>query len=281
MIKRTSTKLTLLIVGVLLFISYLLGASAEKAELSISLSPEVLFFVGGFPVTNTFLWGFVLSVVLVVMAFFVKSRLREVPGRFQNLMEVVIGGGFDFVDTLMSDRKKTKRVFPLVFTMFLFILLANLFAFLPGAAAIKSNDVPLFRAVMSDYGFVLMMTMITIITAQIVAIVVNGPFGYLKKFINLSSPLDFFLGLMDLVGELAKILSLSFRLFGNIFAGEVLTMVMLFLAPYFIPLPFMLLGLLSAVIQAFVFALLTTIFISMASEIPEAEPGGKLERSSA
>jgi len=76
---------------------------------------------------------------------------------------------------------------------------------------------------------------------------------------------------MDLIGELAKVISLSFRLFGNIFAGEVLGVVMLFLAPFFIPLPFMFLGLLTAMVQAFVFAVLTLVFITMASEIEEDE----------
>ena len=76
---------------------------------------------------------------------------------------------------------------------------------------------------------------------------------------------------MDIVGEVAKIVSLSFRLFGNIFAGEVLSAVMLFLAPFIVPLPFMFLGLLTAVVQAFVFSVLTLIFITMASEIEEDE----------
>jgi F-type H+-transporting ATPase subunit a len=155
--------------------------------------------------------------------------------------------------------------------MFFFVLFANLFAFLPGAGAVKYGDATLFRSVMADYSIVLMLTMVTVITVQIVAIITNGPFGYLKKFINFSSPLNFVLGLMEIVSELAKILSLSFRLFGNIFAGEVLGAVMLFLMPYFLPLPFMFLGLLSAVIQAFVFSLLTTIFITMASELPAPE----------
>jgi F-type H+-transporting ATPase subunit a len=124
---------------------------------------------------------------------------------------------------------------------------------------------------MSDYGLVLIMTLISIIVAQIVAIITAGPWKYLGRFINFKSPLAFFLGLMELVGEIAKIFSLSFRLFGNIFAGEVLGAVMLLLAPFFMPLPFLFLGLLSAVIQAFVFSVLTLVFISMASEVPEKE----------
>jgi len=105
----------------------------------------------------------------------------------------------------------------------------------------------------------------------VVAIMVHGPFGYVGKFLNFRSPLAFALGLMDIIGEFAKVVSLSFRLFGNIFAGEVLGAVMLFLAPFFIPLPFMFLGLLSAVVQAFVFATLTLVFVMLAAEVEEDE----------
>ena len=129
----------------------------------------------------------------------------------------------------------------------------------------------MFRAIISDYGLVFMMTMISVLITQIVAIVVAGPWKYIGKFINLRSPLKCFLGIMDLIGELAKVMSLSFRLFGNIFAGEILGAVMLFLFPFFLPLPFLFLGLLTAVVQPFVFAVLTLVFISMASDISVPE----------
>ena len=83
--------------------------------------------------------------------------------------------------------------------------------------------------------------------------------------------LDLFLGLMDIVGEIAKIISLSFRLFGNIFASEVLIAVALFLAPFIVPIPLKFLGLLTAIVQAFVFSVLTLVFVNMASEIEEEE----------
>jgi F-type H+-transporting ATPase subunit a len=124
---------------------------------------------------------------------------------------------------------------------------------------------------MSDYGMVLVMTLISVLITQIIAIITAGPWKYLGKFINFKNPLKFFLGIMELIGEVAKIISLSFRLFGNIFAGEVLGAVVLFLAPFFVPLPFLFLGLLTAVVQAFVFAVLTLVFISMASEMETVE----------
>ncbi len=195
------------------------------------------------------------------------------PGKMQNFTEMAISGAYDFTESIIGKGKKAERVFPLVATMFFFVLICNLIPYIPGQSAISIYNgegmVPLFRSIMADYGLVLVMTIITVVTVQIITIVVSGPFLYLKKFINPSSPLKFFLGIMDLIGEVAKIVSLSFRLFGNIFAGEVLGAVMLFLMPFFVPLPFSFLGLLTAVVQAFVFSVLTLVFISMASEIPE------------
>ena len=178
--------------------------------------------------------------------------------------------------------------------MFLITLTANLATFIPGQAAVSVKTaggfVPLFRSIVADYSLVFVMTLVSVITTQIVAIYIHGPFGYIGKFLNFSGIKDFFvqafkgklkfgllaqgfldafLGIMDIVGEIAKIISLSFRLFGNMFASEVLAAVFLFLAPFVVPIPFLFLGLLTAVVQPFVFSVLTLIFINMASEIEE------------
>lgn len=244
-------------------------------ELNISLAPQVLFEVAGFPVTNSLLWTFVITLGLIAATLWMRYAFKTVPGRAQGAVEVVIEGGYDFVKSVIGSDKKARRIFPLVMTMFVFTLVANLFTFIPGQAAVMvqtaDGTVNLFRAVMADYGMVFVMTIITVVLVQVVAIMVHGPFGYIGKFINFKSPLQFFLGLMDIIGELAKVISLSFRLFGNIFAGEVLGAVMLFLMPFFIPLPFLFLGLLTAVVQAFVFAMLTLVFVMLAAEVEEDE----------
>jgi len=244
-------------------------------ELNISLSPETLFLIGNFPITNTLLWSFVLSLFLILVFVIPASRLKLVPGKFQSFIEMLIEGAYEFVESIIGPGEKARRVFPLVFTMFIFALVANLAVYIPGQSAVTINRggeaISVFRAVMSDYGMVLVMTLISVLITQIVAIITVGPWKYLGKFINFKNPLKFFLGIMDLIGEIAKILSLSFRLFGNIFAGEVLGAVALFLIPFFVPLPFLFLGLLTATVQAFVFAVLTLVFISMASEMEAVE----------
>lgn len=239
--------------------------------LNISLAPEILFHIGTWPISNSFFWLAIISVFLLLGTFIFNKSLKMRPGKFQNLVELILGGAYQFVEDTVGDKKKAKRLFPLVFTMFFFILFCNLLTFIPGQAAVTIQTseglVPLFRSIIADYGLVFMMTMISVLITQIVAIAMAGPLGYLGRFINLKSPLAFFLGIMDLIGELAKVVSLSFRLFGNMFAGEVLAAVMLFLAPFFLPLPFLFLGLLTAVVQPFVFAVLTLVFISMASNL--------------
>ncbi|MDD3285202.1 MAG: F0F1 ATP synthase subunit A [Patescibacteria group bacterium] len=244
-------------------------------NLDISLSPEILFNIFGIPISNAFFWSWVVTLFLLVGAFLIKRNLKMHPGKFQNIIEMLVGGAFDFVESMMGDKKRALRVFPLVFTMFFFIFFCNLLTFIPGQAAVTIKTaggvVPLFRAIISDYSIVFVMTMVSVIVTQIVAVASMGPLRYVGKFFNFTSPLNFFLGLMDLVGELAKVMSLSFRLFGNIFAGEVLGAVMLFLFPFFLPLPFALLGLLTAVVQPFVFSVLTLVFISMAIQPEEAE----------
>jgi F-type H+-transporting ATPase subunit a len=247
-------------------------------QLDISLAPEILFYVGGFPVSNSFFWMSLVFVFLIVGAIVFGKSLKMMPGRFQNIIEMLISGAFDFMVSIVGDEKKTKRVFPLIFTMFFFVFFCNLLTYIPGQSAVTiataGGIVPLFRAIIADYSLVFMMTISVVILMQIVAIAVSGPLAYVGKFINFSNPLKFFLGIMDLIGEIAKVVSLSFRLFGNIFAGEVLGAVMLFLFPFILPLPFMFLGLLTAVVQPFVFSVLTLVFISMAAE---TEVGGEKE----
>lgn len=259
--------------------------------MNISLSPEILFYIGTFGISNALLWYFVLSFLLIAFTLILNRSMKQVPGRLQGAVEVFFEGAYDFTRSVVGSDQKNKKIFPIVFTLFIFILFANLATFIPGQAAITlkkaEGTVPVFRAIMSDYGLVFLFTMIVIITTQIVAIAINGPLGYIGRFVNIKGIasffklalkgkfkfgilaqgfLDLFLGLMDIVGEFAKIASLSFRLFGNMFAGEILTAVMMFLAPFFVPLPFMFLGVLTAVVQAFVFSVLTLIFIVMASE---------------
>jgi len=132
-----------------------------------------------------------------------------------------------------------------------------------GAGHEGETFVPLFRPASADLNMTFALAIISVVVIQIVGFKSLG-IGYLKKFFNFKSPITFFVGILELISEFAKIISFAFRLFGNIFAGEVLLTVMLMLVPYFVPIPFYGLELFVALIQAFVFAMLTLVFIKLA-----------------
>lgn len=215
---------------------------------------------------------------LVVVIFFIagvllKKRLRRVPSRTQTLVEVAVGGFFDFVEDILDSHDITKKAFPLVATIFFFVLVSNWFGILPilGALGLYEHGergetvlVPLFRSSASDLNFTLAIAIIAVIAVQIFGMREHGFFRHWRKYFTLRNPIETFVGLLEFISEFAKMVSFSFRLFGNIFAGEVLLLIIGFLAPYIIPLPFLFLEIFVGFIQALVFAMLTLVFIKMA-----------------
>jgi F-type H+-transporting ATPase subunit a len=172
----------------------------------------------------------------------------------------------------LEDAKLAKRFFPLIAGLFVFIFVINEMAFIPGVGSIGffhgEEFIPLFRPSTTDLNTTLALTLISVLTVEIVGILTLGFFRYGGKFINFSSPVNFIVGIIELVSELGRLVSLSFRLFGNIFAGEVLIAVIGLFVPYVIPAPFMLFEMFVGFVQAVIFALLTLFFIKLAIVAP-------------
>jgi len=236
--------------------------------LSISLKAENIFSIAGFPVTNAVLLAAVVLIFLAVMAVVLKQKLKLVPSGLQNTLEILVEGGLGLMDSVLGDRKNSEKYLPLVFTVFLFVLFSNWFGLLPGVGSIMVNtaagSVPLLRSPASDLNFTLALALIVITFVNVLGIAAVGLGSRLSVFFNFKGPIDFFIGILELISEFAKIISFSFRLFGNVFAGEVLLAIMAFLVPYLVPLPFMFLEIFVGFIQAFIFAMLTLVFVAMA-----------------
>lgn len=254
--------------------------------MEISLPAEKLFSIGPFPVTNSLLvtWG--VMIVLIILAVSVKRKIKDVPSGFQNFVEWVLELLFNLFDSVTQDRKLTKRFFPLVATIFIFIIVANWTEILPGLGSIglehhptteegavnaqkEISIIPFLRSPSSDLNFTLAIAIVSVISVQILGILSLGFFKYIKKFINFRGPINFFVGILEMVSELAKLLSFSLRLFGNIFAGEVLLLVMAFLVPLIAPIPFYLLEIFVGFVQALIFSMLTLVFATMAVKAGE------------
>jgi F-type H+-transporting ATPase subunit a len=244
--------------------------------LNISIAAEKIGSFGSFPITNSLLSTWVVMAILIVISWLATRNLRMIPSGLQNVMEMVVGGFYDFYKTIVGER--IKSFYPLLLSLFFFIIIANWFGLLPGvgtvgffvtkpaeSAAAKSvtEFVPLLRGANADLNTTIALALITIFLVQFFAFKAAG-IHYAKRFINLSNPLNFFLGLLEILSEASRIISFAFRLFGNIFAGEVLLAVMAFLMPFIAPLPFLSLELFVGFIQALVFSMLAAVFLTVA-----------------
>jgi len=236
--------------------------------MEVSVAAEHIFSVLGIPVSNTMLTAWMAILLLVFLSFFATRRMQSVPSGIQNFFEWIIESLFGLVESFMGNRKQTLIFFPLVATFFFFILVSNWMGLLPGFGSVGFYEhgklVPFFRSATADLNTTLAFAMISVIIIQISGVMALGIRRYGKKFINFSSPINFFVGILELISEFAKIISFSFRLFGSVFAGEVLLTVITGLTPYIVPLPFFGLEIFIGGIQALVFVLLTVVFIKIA-----------------
>jgi F-type H+-transporting ATPase subunit a len=230
----------------------------------IELAAEKLFEIFGMPVTNTLLTGWIVVVLLTIVSFLIYGRVSLVPAFLQNILEIVIEKFVDTMEGLFGSKEKAEKYFPVVATIFLFILLSNWLGIFPGVGSIEFDGKPLFRSAASDLNFTLALAVSSVLLINIFGVAALGVWKHIGKFISFKGPIDFFVGILELVSEVAKLISFAFRLFGNVFAGEVLLVITAFLIPYFIPVPFLLLEIFVGFIQALVFSMLTMVFISIA-----------------
>lgn len=244
--------------------------------MEISLAAEKVFEIFGFPVTNSLLMSWVAVALLVILSFFATRKIRAVPKGVQNFLETIMEFLLDLIDSVTHNRKQSIQFFPVIATLFLFIITSNWLGLLPGIGTIgfpeelhgKEVFVPLFRSANSDLNNTLALAVISVAVTQIFGIISIGFFKYAGKFFvsPLKKPyfVGTFVGILELVSEVSKMVSFSFRLFGNIFAGEVLLVVVSMIVPYIVPLPFMFLEIFVGFIQALVFSMLTLVFLKMA-----------------
>lgn len=254
-----------------------------------TLYAEPIFAIGKFSVTNSLLNTLLVVFIVVGFGLFFKSRIKIIPGKLQNVVETVIESLMDVFDSITGSRAKTLKYFPFVFSFFVFILLNNWLGLLPGVGSIgqivaehgEKIFVPFFRGGTADLNTTLALASIGVVFSHIFSVLTLGVWKYINKFINLKAlieipkkiiqepailivnPIKIFVGLIEIVGEFAKVASLSFRLFGNIFAGEALLASMSALLAFGLPIPFMLLEVLVGLIQALIFSILILVYITI------------------
>ncbi len=274
--------------------------------LHISISAEPIATLGGFELTNSIFTSLIVSAILILFAIVANSQLKQTdkPKGMQNFAEWLVETFHNFIYSVTGNFKKTRLFLPLVTSFFLWIALNNWLGLVPGvgtisvvheeteeiAAATSTTGavyaqeelgqtetallldeephlvkVPIFRPGTADLNTTIALALFSVIATQIFGVQAQK-LGYFKKFINFKNPIMFFVGILELISEFAKVISFAFRLFGNIFAGEVLLVVIAFLIPVIIPMPFYGLELFVGFIQALVFAMLSLVFFNMATQ---------------
>ncbi|MBI2056147.1 MAG: F0F1 ATP synthase subunit A [Candidatus Sungbacteria bacterium] len=245
--------------------------------LHIQIAAEKITEVFGFPITNALLTSWVVFAVLTALVFFLYRNIRMVPAGIQNVFEAATEAFLGLMEGMFGSREKAERYFPLIATIFFFVVISNWLGILPGVGSIGFFEehagehgeterlfVPLFRSAASDLNFTLALGVIAVLFVNFLGASELGIGKHLAKYFSLKNPIDFFVGILEFISEFAKMVSFSFRLFGNVFAGEVLLAITGFLAPYLVPVPFLGLEVFVGFIQALVFAMLTMVFVSIA-----------------
>lgn len=266
----------------------------EAAEVSheATLFAEPMYHVGNFVITNALMTSWIAVAIIVVLATMLRKKLSTIPRGIQNVFEIFVEGGLSLCDQVTGSRLISTKVFPIASSLFFFILVNNWMGLLPGVGSfgyIQNHDghdvfVPFLRGGTADLNTTLAIAIVSVVGANIFGIVSIGAWKMFNKFINVKAildipkkvlkdpsiiivaPINVFVGLIEIIGEFAKIASLSFRLFGNVFAGEVLLGAMSVLMSYFVPIPFLFMEILVGFIQALIFTILTLVYFTIAAQ---------------
>jgi F-type H+-transporting ATPase subunit a len=261
-----------------------------------TLYAEPIGHIGSFTITNSLFTSWIVVGILVVIALAIRLSLKQIPKGIQNLFELIVEGAENLADQVTGDRKITNKALPIVFTVFLVVLINNWLGILPlgGFGLLETTEhgqafIPFIRSGTADINGTLPLAVLSVLGANLFGILSIGAWKTFNKYVNLkalgqvftkvrkdpmilmTAPIMFAVGFLELIGEFAKIASLSFRLFGNVFAGEVLLASMGAIVAYILPTPFLLLEIFVGVIQAFIFAILTLVYYTIASQDHEHE----------
>jgi len=251
---------------------FIATAYAAGDGIHVALKPYIVGELFGVPITATLITTWLTMAILITAAFFFTRQPQLIPKKAQSIAELMVGGVYDYMSDVLESRKLALQYFPVVMTIFIFVLAINWMGLLPGVTSIGLNHdghfTPLFYPAATDLNITIAFAIIAFLTIEMAGVVALGLWKYGGKFINFSSPLAFVIGIIELISELARLISFSFRLFGNIFAGKTLLVVVIFFVPYIVPVPLYAFEVFVGFIQAFIFAILTLFFIKIAIAEP-------------
>ena len=268
---------------------------SEEISHEHTLYAEPIAQIGNFTITNSLLTSGIALIIILMIGLVFRARLRLVPKKLQSIVEIIMEQFLEIFDVVTGSRERSIKVAPFVMSFFILILINNWLGLLPGVGSIgqivvhdgHKTFIPYLRGGTADLNTTLALASIAVVASHIFGVMAIGAWNYVNKFINIKAfleipkkvmkdptvllinPVKAFVGLIEIIGEGAKVVSLSFRLFGNIFAGEVLLATMAGIMAFAVPIPFMFLEVIVGLIQALIFAILVLIYISISTTAEE------------
>jgi F-type H+-transporting ATPase subunit a len=258
------------------------SAFYQVVEESPQIAAPTLGSVGPLTIATSTMTVLLITVLFIGLAF-KASQSKIFPSKFQIMLEMFYESVSGFIASIVGDKERAQKIVPYVGALMTYLLVANILPMMPGVASFyvigpEGSHIPLFRGATTDFNTTFGLALAVIVIMQAVGIKEQGFFGYASHFIQIKqvwrgfrksfgegmvSIIGFFVGLIEIVSELAKILSLSLRLFGNMFAHEVLTVILLGAFAFAVPAVWMGMGLLVGVVQSIVFVALVTVYYSL------------------
>jgi len=256
-----------------------------------SLPAETAFELFGFPIANSVVGAWITIIILVVFSYLVTRRMKIIPGRLQGIFESLLGWLYNFCKNVAGE-ENGRRFFPVVATIFLFVAFNAWLSLIPGFGSIEiinpeGHHVHLIRGANTDINMPLALALASFCFVEFFGLKTLG-IRYLGKFLNvgplfrslgqifkgkvraglsglITGFIQLFVGILEALSEFVRIVSFTFRLFGNMTAGEILLLIAIFLIPWLFALPFYGLELLVGFVQALIFAGLTLVFLTLAT----------------
>lgn len=249
-------------------------------EITPIQSTEIFSFFG-FTVANSTLFIIMIALLIVVFGLFVVKKFTLAnPRKLQVSIEYIYISAFDLIKNIINDDEKTKKAFPIIGALMFYLVIANLIGLIPGLEQITFNEESIFRTPTSDFNTTFGLALAAVFIVNVISIKEKGIFIYLGQFFKFAEVwkgfkksfgdgimeiINFFIGLLDIIGEATKVISLSLRLFGNMYAGQVLAIIILGFVSFIVPSLWLAMNLFVGVLQAVVFASLVASYYMLAT----------------
>lgn len=248
-----------------------LSQMAAESEIHISLKAEKIFELAGFEVTNSMIYGLFVSLSIIALGVYAGRKAKVSPvGGLVQIFEMAMEFIIKMLEDIFHSRKKAAQYAPIFGTFFIFIVLSNVSGLMPIVGeGVNVDGVPVFRPFTADLNATIAMSVIAIMTVQVLSIKESGVIGHLKHYFTDKpfNPINMFIGVLEVFGEVTRVISLSLRLFLNTAVGEILIAVFISVGSFAAPLtvlPIVLFEILVALIQAYVFTVLAATYLGLA-----------------